>query len=82
MIGCSQKTIVQTKYQYVDYNIPFNLFECNNIPKPYAKDEKDVIIAYINLYKQYRLCQKNINLIKNIYDNHKERSIEENVNSN
>lgn len=62
--GCSQKTIVQTKY--IKQDIPNHLFECPEVKKPVAKNGKDIIKAYVDLYQSYSTCKTSLESIREL----------------
>ena len=63
LAGCTNKQIItQTQVEYV--KIPNQLLEVEQIKRPIAKTENDIITAYLDLFKNYLLLIDKINAIK------------------
>lgn len=65
MAGCTNKQIItQTQVEYI--KIPHQLLEVEQIQRPVIKTEKDIINAYLDLFKNYLLLIDKISAIKEL----------------
>lgn len=67
LIGCGRiQQEVVVKNEYIERDIPKELFILKPLKKTYAKDDKDIVFLYSILYERYKECEVKLNKVNEL----------------